>query len=89
MTNTVFIPSWNSSVILVARQRAGQQRSWCHRRQVDQTGSVDLASSYAMDRGALSAGLEWPRRESGYSQSNAEIKNEWSYAFTNPCAITA
>jgi hypothetical protein len=58
MTNTVFIPSWNSSVILVAKQRAGQQRSWCLRRQVDQTGSVGLASSYAVDRGALSARLE-------------------------------
>lgn len=57
VTNTVFIPSWNSSVIFVARQRAGQQRSWCHRRQVDQS-EVSLASSYAVDRGALSAGLE-------------------------------
>jgi len=89
VTNTVFIPSWNSSVIFVARQRAGQQRSWCHRRQVDQTGSVGLASSYAVDRGAPSAGLEWPRRESGYSQSNAEIENEWSCTSTNPYAITA
>jgi len=58
VTNTVFIPGWNSSVIFVARQRAGQQRSWCHRRQVDQTGFVGLASSYAVVRGAPSAGLE-------------------------------
>jgi hypothetical protein len=58
VTNTVFIPSWNSSVMLVAGQRAGQRRSLCHRRQVDQTGSVGLASSYAVDLGALSAGLE-------------------------------
>ena len=58
VTNTVFIPSWNSAVIFVARQRAGQQRSWCRRRLVDPTGSGGLASSYAVDRVALSAGLE-------------------------------
>jgi hypothetical protein len=83
VTNTVFIPSWNSSVIFVARQRAGQQRSWCHRRQVDQS-EVSLASSYAVDRGALSAGLEWPRRESGYSQSNAEINKCVELYFHKP-----
>ena len=83
VTNTVFIPSSNSLVIFVARQRAGQRRSWCHQR------PCGLASSYAADRGALSAGLKWRRRESGYSQSNAEIKNEWSCTFTHPYATAA
>jgi hypothetical protein len=45
VTNTVFIPGWNSSVIFVARQ-------------VDQNGCVGLASSCVVGRGSLSAGLK-------------------------------